>query len=584
MSYKHTVLNNFPIIYCLLNETSGTTATDLISGFNGTYSSLPPNSNPLVNNCSNSKMFTNQTVMFSYLNSIWNINYPNSPFSIEFWISPQNIVLPETSIVSVGFDGVFIDQTGIIFKITGNQGQYVLTAPINDYYYNNLHVVCTFDGSNMYIWINDLLINSMQFNDSISSSANLLAINYFNSGSTYKLSNVSIYNKVLTKNMIDNDFNNGTDNSFINNFIRDVSCYYKLDDDFTNVVFESVEDDMDTLMNAFSISNLFYNGTGLQVLDLSQSATRTTFYAISVFGTADGSRIDWDSNSINFTVDISLDFGNTWTTNISNHSTIPGIGRSQSLANMGLMVRQNFNSNDVEYGEGIYGSGFYGGEDISPYLNRLHIIIYGNKNPISTDGTMQAILNEPAKLIETVSPPIMVNNNSLLLGSGANMTIPAPTNNSIYAIEMLVNVSSLAAINYILDARTVSATGNLHFATSISPAAAAVVGGTIYVNGVLKTPVLADFQPGTWVHIVLIPTTPITTPIFINSDYTGAEAGNVNYQWIGLYYYLPTASRILKHYQAAFGNPTLFLTEPTTQTVTGQSWNAYNYRWGVSVG
>lgn len=627
MSYKYIVINDKPTHYYPLDETVGTTVNDLIAGSNGTYSVLPTIYNPIVNNCLNSKLFNDNTATLTALNTIWNKNYPNKPFSIEFWIAPKFIGV-ENSILSFGSDGIYINSIGIVLRMTGVNGIHYFVAPIPDYYNKNLHVVCVFDGTNVNIYINSILTASGEFNDTISQDPGTLSINNTSiNGQSYLLSNVAIYNKVLTELNVINHYNAGAYNTFYSNFTRDVNAYYQLDDDATDIVLNVLDDDMSSLLTAMTVTNLFYNGTGISPVDTTQQATRLNFYPISVFGTVDGSRIDWDSNSSNFSVDISLDFGDTWILDISNHSEIPGISRDTDLTGLGLLVRQNFaslvsdiygsgiygsriypGSEGVVYGLGIYGDGVYSGDveliygdnvygefiyseeffegfaDI-PYLNRMHIVIYGNKNPESTDGGMRATLNGSSTLMESLNSPLQNNAMGMILPTNSYLTIPASADQTIYAIEMLVSITDMNSTHMILDSRTVSATSNVHFATNTAPTNPAVVGGIMYVNGVARAPLVADFPLGGLVHIVIVPATPITTPIIINRDYLGSESGTNTYQWIGLYYNaVPTARRIIQHYQAAFGNPVLTVNEPTTQGLTEDSWTAYNYNWGVSVG
>lgn len=599
MSYRLTVANDNPSLYYILEEITGTNIIDYMTlTVQGTYTSLPQIAHPMVKNSNNSKLFKNELATLTYFPNLWNNLYPNQPFSIEFWYAPHAVNSVTSILISANStDGVFVDSKGIIFTISGQSNIYELIAPLPNISKNNHYVVCEFDGSNMYIYVNGELINSIEFNDSISKNNSLFYINNSSSSNSFYLSNLAIYRKILTSTIQKNHYSVGTDNSFFNNFTRDIGSYSKLDDDSVSVFLDSFESGQD-LLNGYQVVNLGYNGIGVEPVDHTIEATRITFYALSAFVTIDGSRIDWDSNSDNFTVDISLDFGNTWALDISNHTEIAGLGRNTDVTNIGLMIRQNFVPstgavNFSIYGEEIYGEGLYGGQiSLEPYLNSLHLVIYKNKNITFSDGLMTPTLTYAfpafADLIDDAQAPLIVNNNAFHMSKNSNLAFPSMAK-SIYGIEVLFKYSGqTSSLITIFDSRDSGHTSLPQFTIGQSGVDPIITGiSQVYIDGVLKSTVHAtDLPANQWILLTLVFTSALSNqPFFFNSNYSGLNNNEMYYQFLGFFYESSiNVSRYLSHYNSAFGIPILLVNESTIQTLTENRWNHYNNNYGVSSG
>lgn len=554
MSYKYEVLSDLPFVYYPLDESAGTAAVDISTGNNGVYSSLPPLYHPTVNNSGNSKLFTTQTMTGPTLSKLWNSLRPDSPFTIEAWITPVNITTTK-HVVGVGNDGIFISPQGFEFTLTGLNGPVTVYAPIDNWKINYM-VTGIWDGDNLSILVNGQIVSSVLFSDVIATTAGSLTINPISSTDSYLVSNVALWDRVLLQRKVINHYLAGITNTYFEDFTRDISSYYNLTVDNAGIAFQIKENTEYDFIRSQQYDNLVYQSGRLSPNDLTLPATRVSAYNISHFGVIDGSRIDWQSNSANFTIDISLDNGVTWNSAI-NHSQIPGLIRNTDVSLLGLLVRQNFAAGTI---------------DDYPYLDELKITIYSTKTIKSTDSALTATVLEPVQLAEDWTMPLLTNNAAKF--TGGSMTIPAGP--QIYGIEFLVRVDSVGTgLQYIVDFRPDSAGAGylgLNGATINYFA-----GDTYFINGVQKVPTATDFPVGKWVHVAIKFATPISGRINISNGLVAS------YQTIGLYYYTPDAYRIQRHAMAAFGTGFISVSD-SGFTVSEQSWNIVGPDWDVNNG
>lgn len=547
MSYKYQVLSDLPFLYYPLDETSGTAATDIVNNNNGVYSALPPLYHPTVNNSGNSKLFSTQTMTGPTISKLWNVSRPDAAFTLEAWVTPVSITVPK-HLVGVGSDGLFVSPQGFHFTLTGSLGPVTVYAPVDNWKINYM-VAAIWDGQNLGIFINGQLVNSVPLDDILTTPTSAFTVNPTSSTDSYLISNIALWDRALIQTQIRNHYFAGIETSYFEDFSRDISSYYTLATNSAEVAYQVTENTEYDFIRAIQYDNLvFYNR--LLPNDITLPATRVSSYNISHFNIIDGSRIDWDSNSANLTVDISLDNGVTWQ-DATNHAQIPGLIRGTNTASLGLLVRLNF---------------AVGTTDI-PYLDELKITLFSEKIAKSTDGTMNATLTEPVSLAEDWTMPLLTNNAAKF--TGGNMVIP--TGQTIYGIEFLVRIDAIGTgLQYIADFRPDN-TGAGYLGLNGS-AINYFASDTYYINGVQKTPAATDFPVGKWVHVVIKFATPIVGRINI------ANGLDASYQTIGLYYSAPSVYRIQRHAMAAFGTGFISVTDSGI-TISEDSWNITGPNW-----
>jgi hypothetical protein len=229
--YQGLVLATGPVSYWPLNETSGTTAFDLASGVNNlTYGTmLSLNQGGLRADGNPSVLFTNAVADADFTGKPYDSSLnPSQAFSVEFWIKPANangqylVSLQDRSLGGNQRWGYAIQRNngGAGFNFTwgtpGPNSQTIngVTTIVADQVY---HVVATFDGATMKLYVNGNLDGSaaVPTYEPATSSQPGFSIGSRNGntgGQPANIQDVALYGRALTPQEIQTHLQNAPSN------------------------------------------------------------------------------------------------------------------------------------------------------------------------------------------------------------------------------------------------------------------------------------------------------------------------------------------------------------------------------------
>jgi Concanavalin A-like lectin/glucanases superfamily len=224
-SYQNTIVDSAPVSFWRLGEASGTSAADSIGGNGGTYGGSPTlgQAGALAGDSDSSAGFNSTSQ---------NISVPDSAslrptqISVEAWIKPDSATIADfdSPVMKTSNDN-WTDGYGLFYRSSGTViGFFVsswggggTTAAISLDQWT--HVVGTYDGATISLYLNGVLAASKSFLSGIPHSTNAL---YIGSGTTGSgsagpagyfwgggIDDVAIYNKALTATEIQLHYDSG---------------------------------------------------------------------------------------------------------------------------------------------------------------------------------------------------------------------------------------------------------------------------------------------------------------------------------------------------------------------------------------
>ena len=171
MTYQLKVIKDYPIGFWMLDETSGTTASDSSGcGNNGTYTgSLTTNLLPLITGGTHASKITNSAYVTlsatkDYYGStasggLADNDTSDNDFTLEVWIHPRFTTANLTPILGDPTNniGLFWEKGNIVFKLNSEQINY--TVP---YTKKSLHIVGTYSVSKMNLYVDGKLVSTKE--------------------------------------------------------------------------------------------------------------------------------------------------------------------------------------------------------------------------------------------------------------------------------------------------------------------------------------------------------------------------------------------------------------------------------------
>lgn len=199
MSYKFKVLEDKPILFLELGETSGTVALDISeSSNNGTYSSSShPARLPLTPGSRNASLInTVQSVSLS-IDGMATSNFSDNDFTIESWIYPNFSTSNETVIVADEENsiGLFYKNGNIIFKIGSEEISWTLP-----YTKKALYIVATYSPNSINLYVDSDLVSYKQLDayTFTNEELNLSIGPTSNTGDSFLINSLSLYRYALS--------------------------------------------------------------------------------------------------------------------------------------------------------------------------------------------------------------------------------------------------------------------------------------------------------------------------------------------------------------------------------------------------
>ena len=203
-------MSDAPLVYYSLDESDGTVALDSVQGLNGTYGGGPllGNEGAFVNGLGTSADFDGSNdSLYVGNNSVLNTG---SFVSVEAWVKPESSMVQYATVVNKTSNTNWTDGYGMSQYSSGKINFFVNqwksyqvegTLPADQW----SHVVGTYDGSELKLYINGELVESLAYVGSINQLSSQLRVGhaignryYWNGG----IDDVAIYDYALSEQTI----------------------------------------------------------------------------------------------------------------------------------------------------------------------------------------------------------------------------------------------------------------------------------------------------------------------------------------------------------------------------------------------
>lgn len=562
MTYIYNVLRDGPI---------GLWSLDILplsdsSGYDNhaSYSGTPTQTRPIVAG----------GIGGQYLNSGDSISYPVSnvmitgretrAFSLEAWIK---ITEGQSKIIGRNSSGLFLDGRNLRFSIEFDE--------ISSVIYENLkegdihHVVGTYDGLSMALYINNVLVNSVEVNSGqiVDSSVNLTS----STESSLEIDTVAVYNYALNGNVINRHYIIGTlYPEVVNLSILNGGMFYEFYDGAASVYdslsFGNTDDwsagffEGDIAVIDNQIVNIYDEslasfGEGVWVYQHSidsESAGDAELY---------GSKLTWDVIG-DVTVEYSTD-GASWDLATNGQDVSGYVDLSNSF---GVIVRVTVPSSEEQ-----------------TVINNLSLVLYRSKNILGSDESLPATFINPllAKLSDVKHPPSSFNDNSgVRMENGSSFSIPADTDfDGYFAVEMTIRVDANTPNATVLKVESASSQPSITTNGSGEWVAQNTTG--LYIDGQSVTGDFS-FESNKW-HHVLMTFTERNSPVKVGGNYP------MTVGYLALYSSEITSGMAEAIYDTWIGAPAIQIIEPDASVIqehefseTTTAFRAYAFDWAIT--
>lgn len=301
------------------------------------------------------------------------------------------------------------------------------------------------------------------------------------------------------------------------------------------------------------------DGRLLLTADAVTQGTWTSDYIDIDSGIIDGSKIEWQASS-GAIVEYSLNDG-AWTA-ATNRATVFPAGTDTANDLLKIRVRLPVSADP----------------DTIPNVSNIRFVTYADKD-ISGD-----VYGLDIDVVDSVA---LGRNENVLTpnaetgakATGGYFIIPAQPQ-PVKALSFWIKPTTLT--NYIMDARTATATTANYMWINAGSVQTGPAGVTFYINGVAKTPVLADFPVNEWTFVTVVWTTNAPGEIYLLSRYTNVETMAATLAAVEVYYSAPSATEIKNRYNSDIGVPVYRVGDPGLHVVGEKGYLAYGYSWSVT--
>ena len=586
MSYKSTILYDYPIAYYPLDELSGTTALDYSGCENdGSYTgSIELNLLPITVGCNRATKITstsslsypisNDYTAVSTTSKFGTSESSDNDFSIEFWFYPSFSTSNETPLVgdSTNNIGVFYQNGNIIFQLDTEILEYTLPS-LN----KSFHIVATYSVNSAAIYVDGSLVTLRDLSDfKFTNSAVDLASGPTSSSDTFLINSVAVYRYALSLDQIKYHFGQGQSLPAIH-----------IADPLSGELYEMYDNELSRLYKfeypknrnweSIVTTGLTYDAT-LNCLEITQtdSAASSTvvveeFISIPKTATFDSSKIEWDGEN-GISIEASTD-GSTYNACV-NGQQIPGYTLNSFASTGKLFLRITFTSTDTSR--------------YIPRLFNLSISFYNNQTKYASNGYGYfSTLEEDAGISDYrvtlgKAPYNILSRNSrngirTVIDSGFEIT----TDKEINTIEFFYTPTAITDSGLLSTTSTNGYTAsNIYWHNSGTMSKTNI--SAIYVNGVNKsseTDVSNIFKANQLHHVVVVFGSAVSGDIRFNYSVYGSVSAL--YQYIALY---PTAfdsNQATDNYNLYTKKQYSTITDSSTVNLTEDGVDSYNNDWLV---
>lgn len=585
MSYKATVLYDYPIAYYPLDEASGSTAFDYSGCENdSTYTgSVELNLIPLSVGCSRATKITDSSYVSYTINKDYTAvsttskfataSSSDNDFTIEFWFYPQ---ISSTSLIPLVADstedvGIFYQKGNILFKLDTETVEYTLPSTNKAY-----HIAAVYSVNSAQIFIDGALVASKTLNNFKFTNTSLsLASGPTPASNSFLINGVTVYRYSLSDNQISYHFTEGQalpafqiaeplEGEIFEIYDNEVSSSYKFE--YPN----------GKRWSEFVTTGLTHNLT-LNCLEITEtesaaSSTITVDDFISIPSTTlDSSKIEWRGDS---GVSIQASTDGTNYVNCINGQQIPGYTLNSFASSGKLHLRFIFSSTDTSR--------------YIPRLFELSVLFYNNQTRYSYNGNSYiSTLEEYSGISDyriTIGKSlynILSRNYKDGLRTVANSGFQITTIKGVRTLEFFYTPVAITDSGLISTAAI-----NGYAASNISWSNSGTVSKTnisaIYVNGVNKsseTNVSNIFRAGQLHHVLVVFGSAVSDDIRFNYSANGSVSAL--YQYIALYETAFNSTQAAANYDLYRRKQSSSITDSSTTTMTEDGVESYNNDWIV---
>ena len=578
MSYQLKVIKDHPVGFWPLDESSGTTATDISGcGNNGTYNGSPiRNILPLVSggkygtkitNTSYITFPTNKDYYSSNSGSCFATKYTSdNDFTIEAWVYASIESSSETPLFADSSNsiGLFWDNGYIVFKVS--EEDYLISPA--KYSKKVLHLAAKYTGESMSLYIDGVSVAHKSLNNFKFNNTDILlqAGPTLNSGDEFSIDGIAAYRYSLSDKIIISHYINGNITyPAIQVVYPDEGTVFTGTDanmkpafDYSYPVDKSWTDWLD--------ENTYYDLGKKEISFIETDSAESKTFTIEDFILVPSglnlvtSKVEW-RNDLGITVESKSNISDPWTPCVNGHP-IPQYTKDSFSATGQLYIKITMTTSDAS--------------KYLPALSFFCIAFYSNKD-IYADNYGDKITSSSEYALGSLNYSLLSRNysNGIRPKSGSGFKIE--TLSSIKSLEMFFTPSSLAA-NTLLYGSDPSTT---RLAWNGSGAISKANISKIYINNL---DVSTQTNIGSYLvaeephHIVIVFNSPITGNIQVNYETTGGP-DNL-YKNIAIYEKELTADLVETHYELYTGRAVSTAVEPTI-TLTESDIIAYNNDWIV---
>jgi len=586
MSYKSTILYDYPIAYYPLDELSGTSALDYSGCENdGTYTgSIELNLVPLTVGCNRATKITSSSyVEYSIINdysaasttsTFATVDSSDNDFTIEFWFYPQITQTDEIPLVAdAGKNiGVFYQKGNVVFKLDSESLEYTLPS-LNKAY----HIAAIYSVNSASIYIDGVLVKYRSLNNFSFINASINFASGPTTSSDYFLINsVAVYRYSLLENQVSYHYTEGQS-----------LPAFQVAEPLNGEVFEIYDDEVSSLYkyeypNSKSWSELVTTGLThnltLNCLEITEtsstsSSTVTIEDFISIPSTAifDSSKIEWDGDN-GVSIQASTD-GTTYTSCV-NGQQIPGYTLNSFASTGKLYLRITFTSTDTSR--------------YIPRLFNISVLFYNDQIRYSYNGN---------SYISTLEEDSGISDFDITIGKSVHNILSRHNRNGIRTVSdsgfEITTGKAVNALEFFYTPATLTDSGLLSTTATNGYAASAIYWhnsgamsktniAALYVNGINKTSetnVSNVFKVGQLHHVVVVFSSAVSNDIRFNYSLYGSVSAL--YQYITLYKDALTSTQASNNYEYYTKKQNVSVTDSSTMTLTENTVEGYNNDWIV---
>ena len=563
MSYKNTVLNDFPNSFYLLDEVeSGLLEdyTELLSQF-ATYQDLKDSGlvysqltgisvydySGSLNNGSASSTSLRQimplvtggirgtemlpTTEITYSpKGIANKNYKDNTFSIEAWVVPPAYNATATIVGDTNIDtGIFYENGNIMFQVGSSKAEYTVSNS------EAIHVVGIFQSNLLSLYVNGLLVDTASL-DNFKFSNDITTFKSGPSTAKFVIDSVGFYRYALSSSQILNHYNEGTKEVNISQIVSiDNGYLFSMNTESIQRKF-SYSYPVSKMWGELNVNGQYLSSDQSYVYIPeavgAKSFSFTDHIIVPNYLGITSSQVHWQNDVKGILVEASID-NLVWETCV-NGSPLPFFNKNDNEISDILYLRITLSSDDATR--------------YLPILKSLDIGFYSSKKFYSDNSGYSISSDYDYSLPKVNSKTLSYNkNNGLVMYDGHGFSLnnvpPVKTVEVIFTPQYDDNVLvSGSASNYEWNNAGVITKSGI---------------SSIYVNGINRTSAVNvwDFLAVNTPHHIIIEFTSLNSSIKFNQNQNDSKSGSGHmYNNLAVYEDALTLSSKLNHYLLYTGN------------------------------